>query len=143
MISRGGYCDEVKEELNDRKYQGCETVLLVDDQIDIVKLLDSVLTDCGYRVISAFDGQHAVDTFKKNLDSIDIIVMDIIMPHKDGIKAYYEMISLKPDIKIIFMSGFTDDSFGEFSKGIELIQKPFSTFAVIKKIREKLDQTNQ
>ena len=123
------------------KYVGSETVLLVDDNIAFIETLEKYFTEYGYKVILAYDGQQAIDKFKDNIDSIDIILMDVIMPHIDGIKAYHEISSLKASIKIIFMSGFHEDSFGELSNRIELLRKPFTLYDVIKKIREKLDET--
>lgn len=122
------------------KFHGSETVLLVDDQIELVRLLETVLTESGYTVIPAFDGQQAVDKFKENSNAIDIILMDIIMPRKDGVKAYHEISSLKPDVKVIFMTGFPSDILGEVNNRLELVVKPFMPFEIVRKIREKLDE---
>lgn len=136
--SAAGHAD-LKAETDRRSYEGSETVLLVDDHGDLLKLLESVLTECGYRVITAYDGQNAIDLFKTHADAIDIILMDIIMPNKDGVRAYNEIRSIRPEIKVIFMSGFPSASFGELHGRIDLIIKPFLPFELVRKIREKLD----
>lgn len=136
----GGPCPVDPFTANVAEFHGSETILLVDDQIELVQLLEAVLTECGYTVICAFDGQHAVEKFKEHCDSIDIILMDIIMPRKDGVKAYHEINTIKPDVKVIFMSGFPSDIFGVMNNQIELIAKPFTPFEVVRKIREKLDE---
>jgi len=140
MNESGEQCAVDPSTANAAKFYGSETILLVDDQIALVQLLETVLTECGYTVISAFDGQHAVEKFKELSDSIDIILMDIIMPRKDGVKAYHEINTIKPDVKVIFMSGFPSDIFGVMNNQIELIVKPFMPFEVVRKIREKLDE---
>lgn len=123
-----------------KNYQGSETVLLVDDQTALVSLLESLLLESGYRVFTAYDGQAAIDLFSAHRDEIDIIVMDIVMPRKDGVKAYYEISRINPDVKILFMSGFAADCLGELNTQQDIIVKPFLPSEMLKKIRKKLDE---
>lgn len=121
-----------------------ETILIVDDQDQVLSMLGTVFSEIGYRVITAVDGQDAVDKFTDNVDSVDIILMDIIMPRKDGVEAYKEICSLKPNVLIVFMSGFTANHIeGLNPDAINIVHKPISPPIIAKRIRETLDGVYQ
>lgn len=120
-----------------------ETILLAEDD-DIVREMDEItLSDAGYRVISARDGEDAVMKFRQDRGCIDLLVLDVVMPKKDGKTAYEEMKLLRPDVKVLFMSGYTRDIIDR--KGIPqddvfFIMKPFRPLDLLKKTREILDR---
>jgi PAS domain S-box-containing protein len=121
---------------------GTETILLAEDDADVRNLVVSVLSEFGYNVIQAVDGQDAVDTFMANRDRIGIILMDMIMPKKSGKDAYEEICRLQPKVKVIFSSGYTSDFIqnrGMSEEGIELIMKPVQPMELLRKVREMLD----
>jgi two-component system cell cycle sensor histidine kinase/response regulator CckA len=66
-----------------------------------------LLTPLGYQVVVCADGQEALDLFRKNPGCIDLLVMDVLMPSLSGPEAYLEMCALRPDIKVIFTTGYT------------------------------------
>ncbi len=123
--------------------RGTETVLVADDDEALRKLLRTLLEEAGYRVITAKDGADAVSRFLKNRDSIQLVILDMIMPEKNGREAYEEIRAIKPGIKGIFISGYTADTMqleGIAGAGVELLLKPVLPTVLINKVREVLDK---
>ncbi|MBU1433137.1 response regulator, partial [Myxococcota bacterium] len=116
------------------------TILVAEDEPAIRTLIGRVLSQAGYRVILASDGVEALDLYRPG--EVQLLLTDILMPRMDG-KTLSDQILLKsPDLKIAYMSGYTDDAFGPFSnlpKGIRIIHKPFSTKSLIEFIRKELN----
>ena len=105
-------------------YGGTETVLIVDDDKLVLNLLSNFFGEYGYNVITAGDGEEAVDVYIQNVDTIHLVLMDIIMPRKDGIAASVEMTKHNPNAIIYFMSGYSPDTYnGLIDKNF--IKKPF------------------
>ncbi|BCS54364.1 response regulator [Geobacter sp. SVR] len=119
-------------------YGGNETILLVDDEIQLREMLSQLLREFGYHILLAEDGQEAVETFKNNMQSISMILMDVMMPRKDGVKAYKEILELQPDAQVVLMSAYAADCLGGVEK-FNFIQKPMSPLELLKKIRHTLD----
>jgi PAS domain S-box-containing protein len=121
---------------------GSETILLAEDDGDVRNLLVTVLTTFGYNVIQAVDGQHAVETFAANRDRIDLVLLDMIMPRKNGKDAFEEICRIQSQAKVIFLSGYTADFIqnrGVSEEGIELVMKPVQPIELLRKVREVLD----
>ena len=121
---------------------GTETILLAEDDDDVRNLVVTVLIGSGYNVIQAVDGQDAVDKFVANRESIGLILMDMIMPKKNGKDAFEEISLLRPKVKVIYTSGYTADFIqnrGVSEEGIELIMKPVQPTELLRKVREMLD----
>lgn len=121
---------------------GTETILLAEDEKEIRILTKLLLKDAGYRVIEAVDGYDTINKFMGNKDTIDLLLLDVIMPKKNGQKAYEEIREIRPDIKALFMSGYSDNSVNRkiiFGKGLHFISKPFSQAMLLKSIRKILD----
>jgi PAS domain S-box-containing protein len=119
-----------------------ETILIADDDDDIRNIIIGTLKDYGYKVIEAIDGEDALEKFKENRDKIALVILDVIMPKKDGKDTYDEIINIKPDIKVLFISGYTADAIESkeiTEKGLNFIQKPFTPIDILKKIREILE----
>ena len=117
-------------------------MLLVEDDPMVRELMEQILSDYGYRVILAEDGQDAVEKFAAQQDEIELVLMDVIMPRKNGKDAADEIRQLKPGIKVIFASGYTADFIHnqiEFAEETELIMKPVKSTELLKKIREMLN----
>jgi PAS domain S-box-containing protein len=137
-------CETLSEEPPDySKVCGRETILLAEDD-DIVREMNEItFSDAGYRVIAARDGEDALMKFVENRDRIDLLAFDVVMPRMDGKKAYEEIKSLHPGMKVLFMSGYTRDII--VRKGIPddevfFISKPFGPYELLKKTREILDR---
>jgi polar amino acid transport system substrate-binding protein len=144
------YLPAIETQLGDNKDKetlltpegGIETILVAEDDADVRKLVSSVLSKFGYKVIQAEDGQEAVDKFIASHEKISLILMDMIMPKKNGKEAYEEISRIKPGQKILFSSGYTADfikSRGVSEEGIELIMKPVQPIELLRKVRELLD----
>ena len=114
------------------------TVLLVDDEEVILDVSEKVLKVLGYKVLVARGGAEAIEIFKKHQDSIDLVLLDIIMPHMGGGEVYDRLKEISPEVKVLLSSGYSID--GEASKimarGCDgFIQKPFDIMQLSQSIR--------
>jgi len=122
--------------------KGCETILVAEDESAVRNVVETTLQRFNYNVISAVDGQDAVEKFAANRNNISLVLMDIIMPRMNGKDAADEIRRLRPDIKILFTSGYTADiirSRGELDAGDEILFKPVNPMELLRKIRQILD----
>lgn len=118
-----------------------QTVLVADDDLQVRSVINIILNKSGYRVIEAENGEAAVQQFRKNPDGIDLLVLDIVMPRMNGLDAYEEIRKLRPDVKVIFISGYTADVIDQKGAGYEdlnIVAKPISPNNLLLKIRETL-----
>lgn len=125
-------------EKNSDCFKGCETILVADDEVHICNILSSFLRGYGYTVITAQDGDEAVKKYSQHINDIKLIIMDVVMPNKNGDKVYSEIKILKPEMNIIFTSGYSENSLGLMSDN-KLIYKPFSPLEMLKIVRATLD----
>ena len=125
---------------------GTETILLTEDEARVRVLTKTVLEDFGYEVIEAADGEEAVSKFAMHKDKIKLLILDAIMPKKNGKEAYHEMIKIQPGIKTIFTSGYNEEIIhknGMLDEGFNFIPKPFIPTELLRKVREVLDSPVQ
>jgi signal transduction histidine kinase/ActR/RegA family two-component response regulator len=121
---------------------GTETVLIAEDDVEVRSLSREILERYGYRVIDAIDGEDAVDKFMKHEKDIEIILLDMVMPKKNGREVLEEIRKIRPDVKALFISGYAPHSMhqkGILEDGIQFISKPISVDDLLKKVREMLD----
>ncbi|HEY3276849.1 MAG TPA: PAS domain S-box protein [Syntrophorhabdaceae bacterium] len=121
---------------------GTETVLVAEDDQTVRSLLNAVLTGSGYSVIEAIDGEDAIDQFSKSRD-IALVILDSVMPRKNGRQAYNEINRRDPSVKVLFTSGYTRDVIldkGIEAKELDFISKPVSPLELLRKVREVLDR---
>jgi len=115
-----------------------ETILFADDQQQVLTTGEEVLKSLGYRVLTATDGQQAVELFEAHTEEIDLCILDIIMPVMDGSRAAQRMRQIKPQVKIIFSTGY--DKFSRVNMVNEtVISKPFPIEEMSRLIRQQLD----
>ncbi len=122
--------------------KGDETILVAEDDSVVRELIESILTKFGYTVILAVDGNDAVDKFTENRDRIDLILMDMIMPGKNGKEALDDIRNIQPDVKAIFVSGYTSDfidKHGRLNVEVKLLMKPINPSDLLRNVREILD----
>ncbi|MDO8446358.1 MAG: ATP-binding protein [Deltaproteobacteria bacterium] len=122
---------------------GEEIILYAEDELFLREVTKEVFEEFGYKVIVAVDGEDAIDKFMKHRDDIDLLLLDAIMPKKNGKEVYMEIRKVRPDIKAIFLSGYSTDVIqnkGIHEEGLTLISKPISPTILVKKIREVLDK---
>ena len=123
-------------------YRGVETVLLVEDDAAVCELVRAVLTTHGYRVITARHPEEAETICAGDSNGIELLLTDVIMPGMSGAELYRRVTSQNPRMKVLFMSGYIDDSVirqGIQEKEVAFLQKPFSPLSLAKKVREVLD----
>jgi CheY-like chemotaxis protein/two-component sensor histidine kinase len=121
--------------------KGEETLLFAEDDNEVRAFTREVLVEYGYAVIEASDGEDAIKKFEENGDKIQLLLLDVIMPKKNGKEVYEEIKKVKPDVKVLFMSGYTADVIhkkGIVEEGLDLILKPVSPTVLLNKIRAML-----
>ncbi|NLH47597.1 MAG: PAS domain S-box protein [Myxococcales bacterium] len=123
---------------------GWETILLVEDESLVRGLAKKVLTLHGYQILEAADGGSAYLLAKQRTDPIHLLLTDVIMPEMNGRDLYQNLQDLKPEMKVLFMSGYPEDMIGEhgvLDEKIPFINKPFSLQSLVRKVRDVLDGT--
>ncbi len=129
-------------ELVARIPSGTETILLVEDEPMILKMTTQMLVGQGYHVLGASSPWEAIRLAKENIGSIDLLMTDVIMPEMNGRDLVKQLFTISPNIKCLFMSGYTANVIahhGVLDEGVHFIQKPFSMNDLGKKLREALE----
>ncbi len=134
---------EIKEEVTEEIPQGLgEIILLVEDDASILKLGKKILDGLGYTVLPAGSPAEAIRLAEKNDSQVNLIVTDVIMPGMNGLDLTKRLKSYYPDLKCMFMSGYTADVIahhGVLNEGVHFIQKPFSQKDLAQAVRKSLD----
>ncbi|MBN1799165.1 MAG: response regulator [Spirochaetales bacterium] len=144
------YLPRVKEEVVQEEeitewrpsVKGTESILLVEDEDIFREMVYKVLGKFGYNVLEASNAGEALLICEQYNAPIHLLITDIVMPHLSGIKLSERLLEIRPDIKILYISGYFDNEYVEkdgFQKGTYFLQKPFSIATLEKKIREILD----
>jgi CheY-like chemotaxis protein len=121
---------------------GSETLLLIEDDDMLRRLSVEVLESYGYRVLSAPNGGSALLLCERHPGPIHLLVSDVVMPEMSGREAADRLLKLRPELKVLFVSGYTDNSIvhhGVLAEGANFLQKPFSPEALARKVREVLN----
>jgi two-component system cell cycle sensor histidine kinase/response regulator CckA len=120
-----------------------ETVLVVEDEVSILQIAGRILDRLGYAVLTANTPGEAIRLAKTHAGDIHLVISDVIMPEMDGRKLVRHLLALRPDIKCLFMSGYTANVVahrGVLDEGVHFIQKPFSAGELAVAVRAALDQ---
>ncbi|MBW2471685.1 MAG: PAS domain S-box protein [Deltaproteobacteria bacterium] len=131
-----------KEKIVEEFVEGQETVLLVDDEDMIIDVGTRMLKKLGYKVFAARDGKEAIAVFKKHLEEIDVIVLDMIMPQMGGGETYDQIKKIKPGVKVLLSSGYsiTGQASEILNRGCNgFIQKPFNLQNLSQNLRAILE----
>jgi len=123
---------------------GSETILLVEDEEQVRKIVREILQMQGYQVLEAAGGGEALLISEKHEGPIHLMLTDVVMPLMSGRELANKLGPIRPATKIIYMSGYTEDTVvhhGVLEPGVEFIQKPFSPDALARKVREVLENT--
>jgi len=125
-----------------RPEQATETILLVEDDNQLRELARTILATQGYRVLMPEHPEQAPDLCSEHQGVIDLLLTDVVMPNVSGIEIAGRVKRMRPDIKVLYMSGYTSSALVEqdvLAKGLAYLQKPFSPFTLAEKIREVLN----
>jgi len=122
--------------------RGTETVLVVEDEAMVRDILTRTLREQGYRVLEAMDGEQALRVANEYAGEIHLLVTDVVMPQMNGQELSERLAAVRPGIKTLFVSGYTDNAIvrkGILKPGIVFLQKPFTAAALARKVRQGLD----
>jgi len=121
--------------------QGDETILLVEDEPLLLSMTAEMLQSHGYNLVRAGSAKDAIEAFQSSRHSIDLLISDVVMPSMNGQQLVGHLRTLRPGLKVLFMSGYTSSIInqnGDIGEGTTFIQKPFSMHTLMEKVREAL-----
>ena len=119
-----------------------KTILVLDDEADVRKLVNVMLTRNGYKVLIADSGNNAIKTFQKRKQPVDLLLLDVVSPGMSGPMVADRLAELQPGLRVIFMSGYGGTSVVQryvVEKGYALLKKPFTMDQLSQKVREVLE----
>jgi signal transduction histidine kinase/CheY-like chemotaxis protein len=144
LLPAGMKVEKAPERIMDGEVRGgSETILVAEDDDVLRELKKRTLEEAGYRALEAPNGEDAIRLFNDHRDAIQLLVLDVIMPRKSGIEAFIEIRKICPDIKALFVSGYTSDKLSMASlqiKESDVLFKPVSANVLLRKVREILDR---
>jgi CheY-like chemotaxis protein len=126
--------------------KGTETILIVEDDIQVRELMRKVLMKNGYAVLEAVDGEDAMRVFSENKDAIHLVILDVMMPRKNGKETYDAIQKAGTDLQVIFISGYSADVIQRkkiLDKGSHFLSKPVSPTDLLNTVRRVLDKAEQ
>ena len=118
---------------------GAETVLLAEDELGVRKLVREVLEQAGHKVLEAASGPAALRAAEGYKGVIQLLLTDVVMPEMSGPELASKLTTVRPDLKVLYMSGYTEETMlqhGMMPSGIPLLQKPFSKDDLLKRVRD-------
>ncbi|MDA0806481.1 MAG: response regulator [Planctomycetota bacterium] len=122
-------------------YVGSETLLIAEDEPMVRAVAERILTNAGYRVLTAKNGQEAVDLFIEHEDSISLTLLDVVMPILTGRRAFEQIRNIAPTAAVIFCTGYDPETSGAESfdrDNLKLVQKPFDPIVLLQTVRETI-----
>jgi CheY-like chemotaxis protein len=141
LPSAGAKAAEVAEPEPASALRGSETILVLEDEARVRKLICEVLTGRGYRVLEALRGDEAIRIVTEHHGRIHLLLADVVMPEMSGPQVLERIRARYPHVKVLFMSGYTDEAMahhGILDSGAPFLQKPFLPEALARKVREVL-----
>jgi CheY-like chemotaxis protein len=135
---------QTKVAVSDRISQGHETILLVEDEAPLRRMMREALSNAGYRGWESGDGADALENWGRQVEAIDLVVTDVVMPLMSGLTLAEELRKLRHNIKVMFMSGHADEILvaqGATNTTVNLLQKPFLPGELVRRVRQTLDKS--
>lgn len=118
-----------------------KTVLVLEDEPDVRKLVATMLSNNGYKVLTAANGESAIKTFKRSKQPVDLVLLDVVSPGLSGPMVADRLTELQPGLRVLYMSGYDSTNVVQryvVDKGHALLTKPFSERQLTNKVREVL-----
>jgi CheY-like chemotaxis protein len=134
--------DEATAEAPASDLSGHETVLVVEDEALVRDVTCAMLRRRGYSVLAAADGEEALRVAARHAGRIDLLLSDVVMPRMNGQRVAELLQVQRPDARVLFMSGYTEDAIvhhGVLAPGATLLEKPFTDRALAERVRATLD----
>ena len=135
---------QLREEVVEKEIpRGNETILVVEDTEEVLKLAARILEKQGYTVLQSRQGKEALSIFEQRKEPIHLILTDVVMPQMSGRQLIEKCRMMRQDFNVLYMSGYTDNAIahhGILEEGIDYIQKPFTVEGLARKVREVLDK---
>ena len=127
------------------KLSGDETILLVEDSPALRSLTRELLVRQGYKVMEASDGLEALELSRKFNGTIHLMITDIVMPRMRGTELATQIAVQRPEMSVLFLSGYTEEAVWRLrdAKGIAVLEKPYSSVALLRTVRQKLDEASR
>jgi two-component system NtrC family sensor kinase len=122
---------------------GSETILVIEDDVDVRNMVRDILSAQGYNALAATDGEDGIRVFNEHREAISLIILDMVMPGRSGKDVLEEINRIHPEVKAIFVSGYTGDIViekGVRGSHVDFLQKPLSMSKLLGKVREVLDR---
>jgi signal transduction histidine kinase len=141
----GGMAEPREAQENEQPQRGTETILLTEDHEGLRQSAQEMLEGLGYRVLLAANGLEAVRLFRQYPDQIDLVILDVVMPGLSGPDTYSQMTAFRPDLKVVFTTGYTSEVASLASlmdRGAAFLQKPYGQRSMGVKIRQVLDRVS-
>ncbi|MFA6240202.1 MAG: response regulator [Candidatus Hydrogenedentales bacterium] len=123
---------------------GTESVLIVEDDASLRRMTQRILQEAGYTVLSVANGKEALQTLEQNPIAVNLMLTDVVMPGMSGRELAETVLAERPELKVMYMSGYTDDAIvhhGVVEDSMHFISKPFTAENLTRKIRDVLDMT--
>lgn len=123
---------------------GKETILVVEDEEIVRQLTCEMLQDLGYTVMKAGDPVEAIELCRRHGGPIHLLLTDVVMPQMDGRTLYRHLAPERPEMKVLYVSGYTEDAIvrhGVLEDNVNFLQKPFTVYGLTSKVRDVLDQS--
>jgi PAS domain S-box-containing protein len=131
----------IRDTVHDDSLQGCETILVVEDEQAVRELVRRILEGKGYTVLAASNGEEALLFCNQHKGSIHLLITDVVMPGVGGHELTGRLANLRPEMKVLYMSGYTDNAIvrhGLVRPGAAFLSKPITPDALIRKVRDVL-----
>ncbi|HTS25452.1 MAG TPA: response regulator [Bryobacteraceae bacterium] len=141
-VAKSRLAPEPQKTAGQATLNGAETILVVEDEARVRKLMVDVLTSRGYTVLEATRGQEAVRVARKHKGDIHLALVDVVMPEMSGPDLVRELLPRRPQMRVLYISGYTEEAIvhhGIPESGAAFLQKPFVPDTLAQKVREVLD----
>jgi CheY-like chemotaxis protein len=135
--------EELRKKLADGELpRGSETIFIVEDEKEVLKLAGRLLKRQGYHVLEASNGEEALKACKERKEPFHLLLTDVVMPQMSGRQLAEQLKRVCQDFKVLYMSGYTDNAIthhGVLERGMNYLQKPFTVEGLARKVREVLN----